>query len=162
MTNENRMTPEETIKRLKEARTTIQPFRYVDEAIDYAIKALEQQSCEDCISREAVKDMLTAEWTKYMPMELDMNLSFVLDKISALPSVTPRSKVGHWEYVQYDYNPDLGNWHCSECRCICTEMHSIEDAYNYCPNCGCQNIVGPVEKGITKDIEELPQESEEE
>lgn len=48
-----------------------------------------KESCEDAISREAVKDMLTAEWTKYMPMELDVNLSFVLDKISELPSVTP-------------------------------------------------------------------------
>ena len=37
------MTNEEAIKRLKEARTTIQPYRYVDEAIDYAIKLLEQQ-----------------------------------------------------------------------------------------------------------------------
>lgn len=37
------MTREEAIKRLKEARNTIQPFRYVDEAIDYAIKALEQE-----------------------------------------------------------------------------------------------------------------------
>lgn len=38
----NEMTREEAIKRLKETRTTIQPFRYVDEAIDYAVKALEQ------------------------------------------------------------------------------------------------------------------------
>ena len=50
---------------------------------------IEQQLCEDCISREAVKDMLTAEWTKYMPMESDVNLAFVLGKISELPSVTP-------------------------------------------------------------------------
>ena len=40
-----------------------------------------KESCEDAISREAVKDMLTAEWTKYMPMESDVSLSFVLDKI---------------------------------------------------------------------------------
>jgi hypothetical protein len=52
----------------------------------------QRYACEDCISRQAVKDMLTSEWTKYMPMELDMNLSFVLDKISALPSVTPKTK----------------------------------------------------------------------
>ena len=32
----------EAIKRLKEARNTIQPFRYVDEAIDYVVKVLEQ------------------------------------------------------------------------------------------------------------------------
>ena len=38
------MTRDEAIKRLKEARTTIQPYQYVDEAIDYAIKALEQKT----------------------------------------------------------------------------------------------------------------------
>lgn len=40
----NGMTKEEAIKRLKEARNTIQPFQYVNEAIDYAVKALEQES----------------------------------------------------------------------------------------------------------------------
>jgi hypothetical protein len=59
------------------------------EALDFVIKALEQQPNDDCISRKAVKEMLTEEWTKYMPMELDMSLSFVLEKISELPSVTP-------------------------------------------------------------------------
>jgi hypothetical protein len=53
------------------------------------IKALEQQPNDDCISRKAVKEMLMEEWTKYMPMESDVSLSFVLDKISELPSVTP-------------------------------------------------------------------------
>lgn len=41
------MTREEAINRLKEARSTIQPFRYVDEAIDYAIQALEQETCQE-------------------------------------------------------------------------------------------------------------------
>lgn len=50
--------------------------------------ALEQQPCEDCISREAVKEMIIKEWTNYVPMELDINLSFVLEKISEMPSVT--------------------------------------------------------------------------
>lgn len=36
------MTNEEAMKRLKEARYSMQPFLYVDEAIDYAIKKLEQ------------------------------------------------------------------------------------------------------------------------
>lgn len=30
-----------------------------------------------------------------------------------------------------------------------------------CPRCGCQNIVGAIEKEKVRDIEELPQESEE-
>ena len=56
---------------------------------EMGLKALEQQPCEDCISRQAVKEMLTEEWTKYMPMESDVSLSFVLEKISELSSVTP-------------------------------------------------------------------------
>jgi predicted ABC-class ATPase len=80
----------------EEAREIIKQFRDRQgnsnedvEALDMAIKALEQQPCEDAISREAVKEMLTEEWTKYMPMESDVNLSFVLEKISELPSLTP-------------------------------------------------------------------------
>ena len=37
------MTKEEAIKRLKDAKSTIQPYRYVDEAIDYAVEVLEQE-----------------------------------------------------------------------------------------------------------------------
>ena len=159
------MTNEEAIKIFKEIREELiaketelskQVFENLGiKAIDVGIKALEQQQnihdkckrcvefsefeqkpCEDCISREAVKEMLSEEWTKYMPMELDINLSFVMEKINELPSVTPQQRIGYWEYVQYDNNPNIGNWHCSECRGICREMHSIKDAYNYCPNCG--------------------------
>jgi PHP family Zn ribbon phosphoesterase len=56
----------------------------------------------------------------------------------AIKALEQESKTGHWEWVQYDCNPNIGNWHCSECRGICTKMHSIEDAYNYCPNCGAK------------------------
>lgn len=37
------MTKEEAIKRLKEARFTVQPYQYINEALDTAIKALEQE-----------------------------------------------------------------------------------------------------------------------
>ena len=56
----------------------------------------------------------------------------------AIKALEQQPKTGYWEYVQYDSNPNIGNWHCSECGGICTEMHSIEDAYNYCPNCGAR------------------------
>ena len=88
------MNNEEAIKVLTELREYGDKFANIGfdrkEALDLAIKALEQQPNDDCISREAVKEMLTAEWTKYMPMESDVNLSFVLGKISELPSVTPK------------------------------------------------------------------------
>lgn len=52
-------------------------------------------------------------------------------------------KTGHWEWVQYDYNPKLGNWHCSECRCIVVECVDKEEKggiplYKYCPQCGAK------------------------
>ena len=37
------MTREEAIKRLKEARFTVQPYLYMNEAFDVAIEALEKQ-----------------------------------------------------------------------------------------------------------------------
>lgn len=43
-------------------------------------------------------------------------------------------KTGHWEYVQYDGNPNIGNLHCSECDRIA----GLE--YNYCPNCGVRMV----------------------
>ena len=52
-------------------------------------------------------------------------------------------KTGHWEYVQYDYNPKFGNWHCSECRCIVVECVDKNEKggiplYKYCPQCGAK------------------------
>ena len=39
---------------------------------------------------------------------------------------------GRWEWVQYDANPKIGNWHCSNCnyinKCDCTT--------DFCPSCG--------------------------
>ena len=45
---------------------------------------------------------------------------------------------GKWEYVQYDGNPKIGNWHCSECRFIPrSEMQKNIKECDFCPNCGC-------------------------
>ena len=44
-----------------------------------------------------------------------------------------RSK-GKWEFVQYDGNPNIGNWHCSLCRHII--FQKFKSTANYCPNCG--------------------------
>lgn len=43
---------------------------------------------------------------------------------------------GKWEYNQYDGNPNIGNWHCSNCHNICYEMKLTHDNYKFCPNCG--------------------------
>lgn len=47
-------------------------------------------------------------------------------------------KIGHWEWVQYDANPEIGNFHCSECRYIPASFNMSAQKLNYCPNCGAK------------------------
>ena len=42
------------------------------------------------------------------------------------------NKIGKWEWVQYDANPKIGNWHCSNCNYI-NKSDSVTD---FCPSCG--------------------------
>ena len=56
-----------------------------------------------------------------------------------------QERTGHWEWVQYDYNPKFGNWHCSECRCVVVECVGKEEKggiplYKYCPQCGAKMV----------------------
>lgn len=45
---------------------------------------------------------------------------------------------GHWEWVQYDANPQIGNFHCSECRYIPAIFNLSAQRMHYCPNCGAK------------------------
>jgi len=51
-------------------------------------------------------------------------------------------KTGHWEWVQYESNPNIGNFHCSECRFIPLKIS------NYCSNCGCYMVKTQESEGI--------------
>lgn len=87
------MTNEEAIKIIKSECYTanllnLDRTRMVNTALDLAIKALEQQTCENCISREAVLD------TEYQIKEINgieyVMLSEVQMKIRKMPSVIPK------------------------------------------------------------------------
>lgn len=43
-----------------------------------------------------------------------------------------KKRKGKWEFVQYDANPNIGNWHCTNCRGIAIAQ------YNFCPICGAE------------------------
>lgn len=68
------------------------------EALDMAIKALEQETCADVISRQAVLDVINTAWTID---DLD-NLSnaMITDMIKELPSVSTEKK--NVEIVKFD------------------------------------------------------------
>lgn len=121
----------------------------LNEALDIAIKALEHPEknviaivpCEDAISRQAVKDMLMREWTRYIPMDLDVNLSFVLAKVGELPPVTPLPKIGKWYNIRVQGQIDdeiIEAFACSRCNAISVfRMTGDGEIVNgdFCPNC---------------------------
>ena len=85
------MTREEAIRTLKEHKITFQhDFGWNTstlKALDMAIKALEQEPCEDCISREAVMEYLCS----HCPYSLECYSNCDdINKIRALPSIQPK------------------------------------------------------------------------
>lgn len=108
---------------------SIQPTTERKKAIKAAIKALEQQPCEDAISRQAVLDYIDK-----MPNELTADGRRMIRRRTleeyisdTLPPVTPTQKYGKWiDREMYDAD----RWKCSECGR--TEQYKE----NYCPNCG--------------------------
>jgi hypothetical protein len=136
-------------------------YRGDSRVIKEAIKVLEQESCEDCVSRQAVLDMATViETDDYSGNEIMEVVD--TDDIKKLPSVTPvaciatvkfskedmrklvnekmkdivvERKKGHWimtnDYLTAAYES------IDYVKCSCCGEESLEEG-NYCPNCGAE------------------------
>ncbi len=143
------MTNEEAIKKIKdileEVTETDDSVCYVTsddtDALKAAIKALESQPCEDCISRQAVLDNAYAYGNGLEPEGYCVNV----EDIQALPPVTSQSKIGHWIYTperRLDDETDEGRIYITDYRCTCSECNSdfgfqkMSDAY--CKYCGAK------------------------
>ena len=107
-----------------------------EEALYEAIKALEQEPCEDAISREDALMALTGEWTD----STELIYRFIR-QIRTLPSVDPQPKTGHW--INWK---EAGNYIPSETRFECSVCHDAAQTLcngfdllsSYCPNCGAK------------------------
>lgn len=86
---------EEALEELKEIRFNlnykVNGTSRFDKALDMAIKLLEQEPCEDCISRQDVLD-INEHHHGQMPNHVNHE---IWREINALPSVTQQPKVGH-------------------------------------------------------------------
>lgn len=91
------------------------------EFIKLAIKALEQEPCEDAISRQSMLDYL-----KYLYGEMPEE-----EFVKTLPSVTPARKKGKWVVLKDEYG-DICEAICSCCG------DNGNHRWNYCPNCGAE------------------------
>lgn len=105
--------------------------------------SVELEPCEDCIRRESVLDLLQNEtletYVSSAGREEHTIAEINVDALKSLPSVTTARKKGKWEYIQYDVNPKIGNWHCSNCRLIVNLGFEGAPYYQYCPSCGSYN-----------------------
>ena len=104
-------------------------------------------TCGDAIDRQAAIRAIEALQRPIMRSESNYyqfkfsGMSEALDVVENLPSVSPQQKVGRWEWVQYDGNINIGNWHCSECDRIvigAIEHFIPANSYRYCPYCGAK------------------------
>lgn len=121
---------------------TFNPNRRNYEAFQLAIKALEQEPCEDARSLAQVFEILGNLMS--IPYDLDRpinkdDVSESMDEIRALPPVTPERPKGHW----CPQNDDYFDWYeCSECGYGSEgEMQyssEVDVRTNYCPNCGAE------------------------
>lgn len=119
--------PEEEQLIIKFLKDTEKCFMLENKDLPSVTHAEKQEPCNDVISRHAVIGVMVGT-----------NNNWLIDKIKALPPVKPVEKVGQWEWVQYDSNPNIGNWHCSECRTIIPHMPEETDntpIYKWCPMC---------------------------
>lgn len=133
------MTREEQLELLKQIEKDIYvcsiESTFLDDAkscaIHSAIEELEQEPCEDAISRQTVIDKMK---------ERDEELSCLTVKdIRELPSVNPQLKTGHWISDLKSYGRGKDDYHCSICgRSIhlCRPLEQLTD-YPYC-HCGAK------------------------
>ena len=86
------MTREEAIDLLDNLNGMIEDSRNsdYDTAFKMAIKALEQEPCDDCVRRKEVLDVLKDKWNMFSDANDAMQES--IDTIEALKPVTPKPK----------------------------------------------------------------------
>lgn len=93
------------------------------DALRLARKLLEQEHCEDAISRQAVLDQ-TYLWSKDEFLRVTNPFDYLRKRINSLPYVNPAEKVGHWIKTDEGFSP----YKCSVCGSI-----EFKES-NYCPN----------------------------
>ena len=85
----------------------------------------------DCISRQAVIDLMMQKWGENFSGDSAMQES--IDAIRVMPSVTPQEpRKGHWIYKEYDEETGMKGVHCcSECG------YPLASPYiSFCSVCG--------------------------
>lgn len=113
----------------------------LNEILDLAIKALDQQTSEDCVSRQAAIDYLYTNMAWYNEngsiADDSQKLRDITNLVNGIPPVTPTHKVGKW--IRKPIRNYKGGCIGAEMICSCCNKDNRHDEYmDYCPNCGCR------------------------
>ena len=134
------MTNEFAIKVLTELRGYGDKFANIGfdrkEALDLAIEVLEQQPCEDCISREALLDKLEEpmNWTdSEAEIQEQRDYEGFIELVKSMPSITPSRPKGKWIHWTDDYKDYVT---CSCCGYGEEGEVLLSDKTPFCPICG--------------------------
>jgi hypothetical protein len=126
------MTNEKAIEILEECWRYSRTYKYTDaeirEALEIAIKALEQQPSEDCISRTELLSRIDAERKHLLDIKMDGAEHVIVHHarriIEDMPSVTPKEN-DKLKYLKgrpcevCEYHSENG---CSRWKCIFEEV----------------------------------------
>lgn len=143
------MTRESAIKQLKRMKMDMSHTGDEYNAIMVAIKALEQEPCDDAISRADAIKAVTTMCEEYTPTKSTYHphIDFVVEELNKLPPITPtpQPKTGHWIYHEEKRFISAEHWECSWChRTTMIYPFRVDgndyDAMYYCPKCGAKMI----------------------
>ncbi len=105
-------------------------------------KTLEQEPCEDCVSRA---DLLKIYENRFIELQRahqkdkQLGVNWCINTLKGMPPVTPTCKVGHWvnKTSKSGCGISIIASECSHCKKK-TFFNCDEFIYNYCPNCGAK------------------------
>lgn len=135
---------EEAIKTLENMKKGLYPW-YHDEVLDMAIHALQQEPCEDAISREAAIDYLITNMSWYSEEGYETSeeekRECITSLINAIPPVRAE-KTGHWILLDECSN---SGYYCSEChkKVVKEGWSETVKKIKFCPNCGIKILPQP-------------------
>jgi len=122
------MTREVAINHLKTVAKSAIDSGYdsaVVDAVNMAKEALEQEPCEDAISKAEVIKLIDKHTND--DGTLDDDITCILEE---LPPIQPKAKVGKWI-------PTYGNVKCSVCGNV-KDSRNVGKATHYCDFCGAK------------------------
>ena len=136
------MTKEEALKVLD----TIPTIGEQVDALEIAIEALEQEPCDDCISRAELLSRIDTERKHLLSLKMDGAEHIIVHHarriIEDMPPVTLQPKIGRWLEKEVNSDKVIEEWQsarCSKCNLYHTTPYSYYfDDYKFCPNCGAR------------------------